>query len=112
MSDKSKTRIERGNAPRTSKPGMEEYLRAKGDEPELFKMLGRTGQLCRVRKALLESGDYSLEAIAAMTDEEACRALQIGYSFVGFAGEGHDNIILVSRARLDEFKKMAKFISR
>ena len=81
-------------------------------EKELSEVFMRTGHYKRARRILLDSGKYSPECIACMTDEQVLLCVQLDYMYVGIADCTGDDILLVRREKAQDFEDLATWICR
>lgn len=103
---------EPAQAMRTKPVSREAMLRAKGEyEPLLEDVVLRTGQQRALRRLLLNSGQYTTEAVAMMTYAETCACVQLDYAVVGVNNNG-DDIVLVKRDKLEEYNNLVTHILR
>lgn len=101
---------EQHSAKRTRPCSCEQMLVVKGEfERELADMIEYRGQESSMRKLLLQDGDYDVNAIALMSQDEVANCIQEKYAVIGSVDE---EIMIVERSRMAEFNALVKYISR
>nr|DAV30160.1 MAG TPA: hypothetical protein [Caudoviricetes sp.] len=79
------------------------------DARDLANKFNYIGQEKAARKLLVKMNTVPLEQVATMTDIEVCAAILEKYEFIISDGE---NIILVEKDKLEDFNKIAVWLSR
>lgn len=80
-------------------------------EDNLVEYLVHNKQEIDARKALMNLNKYKAEQIAVMSLAEVCDNLSKEYSFV-CASEGKDDVLLIKKDKVDEFRKMSLWLCR
>lgn len=79
------------------------------DARDLANKFNYIGQEKAARKLLVKMNTVPLEQVATMTDIEVCAAILEKYEFIISDSE---NILLVEKDKLEDFNKIAVWLSR